>query len=87
METSIIIRTKNEEKWIGKVLEVLMQQSYKDFEIIVVDSGSTDRTLEIVKKYPIKLIEIPQKDFTYPYALNVGCKSANAATKYFQNKI
>ena len=40
METSIVIRTKNEEKWIGGVLDMLYKQTYTNFEITVVDSGS-----------------------------------------------
>lgn len=82
METSIIIRTRNEEKWVGIMLARLVSQSYQNFEIIIVDSGSTDGTLEIVKKFPVCLIEIPAEAFTYPYALNVGCRAAKAE-KYF----
>jgi len=82
METSIIIRTKNEEKWIGKVLEKLCEQTYKDFEIIIVDSGSTDKTLEIAKKFNVNILNIKPEEFTYPFALNFGCKKANA-TKFF----
>ena len=74
---SIVIRTKNEEKYISKVLNLLYKQSFKDFEIIIVDSGSTDRTLEIVKKFPIRLYKIKQKDFTYGYSLNYGISKAN----------
>ena len=82
METSIIIRTKNEEKWIGAVLQRLAEQIYRDFEIVIVDSGSTDKTLEIVQKFPVKLFQIEPKQFSYPFALNFGCEKANA-TKYF----
>lgn len=78
VETSIIIRTKNEERWIGGALQKLMAQSYKNFEIIVVDSGSTDRTIEIAERFPIKLFRIPQQDFSYPYALNYGIKRSSA---------
>jgi rhamnosyltransferase len=81
METSVIIRTKNEQKWLEVVLQKLKQQTYKDFEIIIVDSGSTDNTLNIAKKYTNHILHIKQKDFSYPYALNVGCKYAHA-TKY-----
>lgn len=80
-ETAIIIRTKNEEKWLGVVLQKLFQQTYKDFEIIVVDSGSSDRTLEIAKKFPVKIFEIPPKGFSYPYALNYGIARSHA-TKF-----
>ncbi|HNZ64929.1 MAG TPA: glycosyltransferase family A protein [Smithella sp.] len=81
-ETSIIIRTKNEEKWIGECLNRLFHQTYRDFEIVIVDSGSTDRTLEIIGKYEVNLFRIPQEQFSYPYALNYGC-SRSSARKYF----
>ena len=80
METSIIIRTKNEEKWLGAVLSKLFEQTYKDFEVIIVDSGSTDKTLEIAKKFLVKIFKIPPEDFSYPYALNYGIERANAVS-------
>lgn len=73
---SFVIRTKDEALWIGKVLKFLMSQTFKDFEIIVVDSGSTDKTLEIAKKFPIRLIEIKPKEFNYSYTLNLGISKA-----------
>jgi rhamnosyltransferase len=78
METSIIIRTKNEEKWVGEVLEKIFTQTYRDFEVIIVDSGSTDMTLDIIKKFPVRLFEIKPEDFSYPYALNFGCRQSKA---------
>jgi GT2 family glycosyltransferase len=42
-----------------------------------VDSGSTDKTLDIVKNYDVKLIEIKPEEFTYGYALNIGAEVAN----------
>lgn len=82
VETGIIIRTKNEEKWVGECLRKIFAQTYRNFEVIVVDSGSTDKTLDIVKKFPVKLIQIKPEDFSYPYALNLGCKNS-IAEKYF----
>lgn len=90
METSIIIRTKNEDRWLGECLKRLSEQTYKNFEIVFVDSGSTDKTLEIIKgsadrsvfPYEIKLLHIKPEDFSYPYALNYGCGQASAK-KYF----
>jgi len=81
-ETSIIIRTKNEEKWIGEVLKRLSKQSYKNFEIIIVDSGSTDKTLDIIKNYNVRLLKIKPEEFSYPFALNYGCIRASGE-KYF----
>ncbi len=78
-ETVIIVRTKNEERWLGKVLETLFNQTYKNFEIIIVDSGSSDRTLEIARKFPVKIFTIPPEKFSYPYALNFGIEHSSAA--------
>jgi len=75
-ETSIIIRTLNEEEHIGNLLRAIEQQDYKNLEVIIVDSGSTDRTLEIAKGFPVKIINIESRDFTFGYALNVGCKES-----------
>jgi len=73
---SIIIRSHNEERHIGELLNMIMQQDFRTWEIIVVDSGSTDKTLDIVRQYPAHLIQIPSKSFTFGYSLNVGCRSA-----------
>ena len=76
-ETTWVIRTLNEEKWLGKVLESLFLQSRLDFEIIIVDSGSTDKTLKIIDFYPIrKVINIESGSFNYSSALNQGIKEA-----------
>ena len=55
-EVSIIIRTKNEERWIGTCLDKIFSQSYKDFEVILADNCSQDKTLTKAKKYPIRHI-------------------------------
>ena len=51
---SIIIRTKNEERWITNTLESVFSQSYKDFEVIIGDNESIDKTVNKAKQYPIK---------------------------------
>ncbi len=81
METSVIIRTKNEQKWLGAVLEKLGAQTYRDFEVVVVDSGSTDATCAIAQKHHARIVHIDPHDFSYPYASNVGCRHAHG-TKY-----
>jgi glycosyltransferase involved in cell wall biosynthesis len=84
IETSIIIRTRNEEKWLGRVLEALFGQTYKNFEVILVDSESSDRTLEIAKKFPVKIFNILQKDFSYPHALNYGIEKTKPTLPDFE---
>ncbi|MBI4320994.1 MAG: glycosyltransferase [Chloroflexi bacterium] len=76
IEVSIIIRAKNEERLIGRALEVVYAQTRDDLETIVVDSGSTDGTLEIVRGFPARLIQMRPEDFTFGHALNVGCRAA-----------
>jgi rhamnosyltransferase len=72
MTVSIVIRACNEEKHIARLLEGIGQQSLKDREIILVDSGSTDRTLEIASRYPVKVVQIQPEEFTFGYSLNRG---------------
>lgn len=75
---SIIIRTKNEGKHIGRCLQQVYRQEYKDFDVILVDSGSTDGTLEIAERFPIRLRTIRPESFTYGYGLNVGIEATQS---------
>jgi glycosyltransferase involved in cell wall biosynthesis len=54
---SIIIPCLNEEHYIGKILTCLHRQTFKDFEVIVVDGDSRDRTVAIVKEFDVKLFQ------------------------------
>ena len=75
-KASIVIRTFNEEKHLGNLLQAISEQEYTDYEILIVDSGSTDRTLEIAKKFPVTVLPIESRDFTFGYSLNVGCDAS-----------
>lgn len=74
-KVSIIVRTKNEEKWIASCLEAIREQNFKDYEIVLVDDGSTDRTLEKAEPFGVKLVHysgayLPGK------SLNVGIRQS-----------
>lgn len=73
---SIIIRSYNEEEHIGRLLEGIFEQSVKNIEVIIVDSGSTDKTLEIAKTFPVIVHEITPSEFSFGRALNLGCQAA-----------
>jgi rhamnosyltransferase len=77
LKASIVMRAKNEERYIGTTLERIGEQvGVGEFETIVVDSGSTDCTIEIARKFPVHLIQIPPSTFTYGRALNIGIEVA-----------
>lgn len=52
---SVLLPVFNEEKFLAKCLDSLTKQRYKNYEVIVVDDGSTDRSVDIAKKFNIKL--------------------------------
>ena len=75
---SIIIRSHNEEKYLGRLLEGILKQTIIDVETILVDSGSTDNTLKIASQYPVKVVNIAPHDFTFGRSLNFGIQHAAA---------
>ena len=75
---SIIIRAFNEEEHIGRLLTGIMQQTVQSVEIILVDSGSTDATVAIASRFPVKVVHIRPEDFTFGYSLNQGIAQASA---------
>ncbi len=73
-KASVIIPTMNAGKLFDKVLGAVVDQAAPwPFEILVIDSGSTDETLEIVKKYPsVRLHQIDKSDFDHGATRNLG---------------
>lgn len=75
---SIIIPNYNSEKHINKCLKSILEQTYKDYEIIIVDDMSTDNSVELIKEYKderIKLIELDHKAYNGG-TRNIGVKEA-----------
>ncbi|HET8757046.1 MAG TPA: glycosyltransferase family A protein [Solirubrobacteraceae bacterium] len=69
----VVIRTLNESELIGRCLDSLArQQPGFDLDVLVVDSGSTDATIEIARSGGARIHEIAPDDFDYSTALNVG---------------
>ncbi len=76
MNCSIVIRAYNEEKHIGRLLEGIKQQTLKDVEIILVDSGSTDATVSIAESFGARIVRIASAEFTFGRSLNFGIREA-----------
>ena len=75
---SIVVRCYNEAEHIGKLLHGVYEQTVDDVEVILVDSGSTDGTLDVAKRYPIdEVVYIDPEEFSFGRALNFGCDAAS----------
>jgi glycosyltransferase involved in cell wall biosynthesis len=75
---SIIIRAYNEEEHIGRLLTGISHQTIAERQVILVDSGSQDATVQIASQYPVEVISIPPADFTFGHSLNEGIRQAKA---------
>ena len=75
MRASVVIRARDEAASIGRTLGLLAEQTAAP-EIVVVDSGSTDRTAAIAREHGARVIEI--SEFTFGGALNTGTAATSA---------
>jgi len=78
-EVSVIIPTKNSEKFLAKCLESIKNQTYSNVEIIVVDNNSTDKTKEIALKFTDKVFN---KGPERSAQVNFGASKSNGEYLY-----
>jgi len=87
MKLSIIICTYNAGECLGNALNSLLTQTYKDFEVVIMDSASVDETLDIIKDYENKfdggLRWVSEKDDGIYDAMNKGVDLATGDWVYF----
>lgn len=80
LKISVIIPAYNVEEYIGRCLDSILEQTYQNFEVIIVNDGSNDNTsnvlAEYAKKYPQKIIHIDQENAGAAAARNNAMKSA-----------
>ena len=75
MDVSIIIRAKNEAAAIMRVIRGIAAQRYNgSYEIVVVDSGSTDATVAICRSMGCRIVHLPPERFSWGVALNLGLR-------------
>lgn len=56
-QATVIIRAKNEERWIGSCLKAVVEQEFSDFEVIVVNNQSSDGTAKKAGQFPVRVLE------------------------------
>jgi rhamnosyltransferase len=83
MGVSVVIRCRNEEAHIGRLLSGIVRQRSAADEIILVDSGSTDATLSIASAFPVHVVHIRPEEFSFGAACNAGCRAATGDTVVF----
>lgn len=78
MRVSIVIRTLDEARYLGELLESIARQRTPGFEVevVLVDSGSTDGTLEIAERHGCVITHIRREEFSFGRSLNRGCEAA-----------
>lgn len=79
-KVSFVIRTLNEGKTLEEVLKrIHLIEGQYDIEIIIVDSGSTDNTLQIGKHYGARIVTISKEKWSWGISLNSGIQNSNGS--------
>ena len=77
MDVSIVIRARDEAEHLGDVLKAISRQDFAgSLEVIVVDSGSRDGTVDIARRLGCRVICIPPERFSWGFALNRGARES-----------
>lgn len=84
-DVTIAVPTLNGEEFLESLIKAVYgQQTELSYELFIIDSGSTDRTLDIIKKYPkIRLYEIPNSEFGHGKTRNLAAKMSDSEYMVF----
>jgi len=74
---SVLLPVKNGEKFLNQAIDSILNQTYTDFELLIIDDNSTDRTLEILNSYQDQRIKIILSDEGFIPNLNRGIEIAD----------
>ena len=76
VKVSVVIPNYNGERYLRDCLDALVAQSYRDFETLIIDNGSTDSTYEWVSEFPEVIFERLDQNYGFSKAVNEGIKRA-----------
>ena len=80
---SIILLTKNGRRYLHEVLKgIFVQQTRYTYQVIAIDSGSTDGTLEILAEWPVRVLSIEPAEFNHGETRNLGARLSNPSANY-----
>jgi glycosyltransferase involved in cell wall biosynthesis len=85
MRISVVIRTLNEARHLPELLAGIARQQLSggSCEVVLVDSGSTDGTLQIAEAHGCRIVHIKKEEFSFGRSLNVGCLAATGEALVF----
>jgi len=81
--TSIIILTRNAGPIFHDVLTSVFDQDYSDYEVMILDSASADSTIEIARRFPVRLVNIDPGEFGHGKTRNTGARIAQGKNLVF----
>jgi glycosyltransferase involved in cell wall biosynthesis len=82
---SVIVPSYNQGAYIERTIQSILNQRYPNLEIIVMDGGSTDQTLKILKKYSKKIVWFSEKDAGQADAINKGLRFSSGQILAYLN--
>ena len=85
MRISVVIRTLNEARHLPELLASIGRQQLAEgsCEVVLVDSGSTDGTLQIAESHGCRILHINKDEFSFGRSLNIGCMAATGEALVF----
>ena len=78
-EITVLMPVRNGERYIKESIDSVLNQTLTDFEFLIIDDGSTDRTVEIIQGYTDKRIRLVRKEHQFIQNLNEGLELASGS--------
>ena len=84
---SVVLPVFNGQSFLKEAIDSILEQSFQDFEFIIINDGSTDNTLNIAQQHNCKIIHISREEFSFGRSLNWGCAKSSGEIIIMINQI